>query len=112
MKQTHNSVLVISMTAMAALAHPRRFVGLDGTPCAAGAKAAGTNIFAADAGEQTPVDVLGVIPVEAGAAIAAGVQVQSDADGRAVALSDGVGNGWTLDAATGPGDIIRIARGI
>ena len=90
----------------------RRFVGFDGNVCAAGVKSLGTLAATTAAGEQAPVDSLGVILVEAAGAIALGAQVQSDADGRAVTLAGGVPNGWAMDAATAAGEIIRIARGI
>ena len=112
MKQTFHPVLTVSVTAAADLNDERRFVGVDGNLAAAGAKALGTNNAAFAAGEQASVDAIGVILVEAGGAMAAGVEVQSDADGRAIELNGGASNGWALDAATAAGDVIRIVRGI
>lgn len=112
MKKTFHPVLTVSITAVADLAHERRFVGFDGDTCAAGAKALGTLAATTDAGEQAPVDALGVILVEAGAAIALGSQVEADANGCAVVLAAGAPNGWAMDEATAAGEIIRIARGI
>ncbi len=82
------------------------------TTCAAGAKALGVAEYDADADTPAPANVLGVILVEAGAALAAGAEVQSDADGRAITKAAGVGNGFALDAAVAAGDVIRIVRGI
>jgi hypothetical protein len=80
--------------------------------CAAGAKAVGIAETDADPGEQASVTVLGVLIVEAGGAIAAGAEIQSDADGRAITKAAGIGNGYALDAAVAAGDIIRVVRGI
>ena len=46
------------------------------------------------------------------AAIAAGAEVQSDASGKAIPKAAGVANGIAWDAATAPGELIRIVRGI
>ena len=111
-KPTFHPLLTLTVIAGAAIAAERRFIGFDGNVTPEGAKALGTNPVTADAGEPMPVDSHGVILVEAGAAVALGVQVQSDADGRAVTLAGGASNGWAMDAATAAGDLIRIARGI
>ncbi|STJ83861.1 phage-like protein [Escherichia coli] len=64
-------------------------------------------------GDSTPVSVLGIIAVEAGAAVSRGVAVQSDAQARAVPQSgDGKSCGIALDEAGGEGDVIRILRGV
>ncbi|MBA1681509.1 capsid cement protein, partial [Escherichia coli] len=56
---------------------------------------------------------LGIIAVEAGAAVSRGVAVQSDAQARAVPQSgDGKSCGIALDEAGGEGDVIRILRGV
>ena len=109
--KTHMPLLVMSITAASAIAQ-RRFVGLDGDLCGAGAKALGVTEFAVDAGDQASVNALGVILIEAGGAIAAEAQVEVDAAGKAVTLDTGVSNGYALDAATADGDVIRIIRGI
>ncbi|MDH4869817.1 DUF2190 family protein [Pseudomonas sp. BN515] len=106
-----NVVLVASILALGALTR-QRFIGLDGNTCAAGAKAFGVAEYDSDAGNMAPGNVLGVILVEAGNAIAAGAEVQSDASGKAITKAAGVGNGYALDAATADGDVIRIVRGI
>ena len=112
MKQTFHPLLTLTVLATGAMANIRRFVGFDGAVCAAGAKALGTNSYTAVAGEHVGVDSHGVILVEAGAAIAVGAQVQSDATGRAITLAGGTANGWAMDAAAAAGEIIRIVRGI
>lgn len=110
--KTHQPILTASITATADLDHKHRFVGFNGAYAAAGARAFGTLEVETDAGQQAPVNVLGIVLVEAGAAIAAGAAVQSDASGRAITLAAGIENGVTLDAAAAAGDIIRIVRGI
>ena len=109
--KTHHPILITSITAAAALAQ-RQFVGLDGDVCGAGEKALGVAEYAADSGDQATVNAIGVILVEAGGAISAGAQVESDASGKAVTLSAGASNGYALDAAAADGDVIRIVRGI
>lgn len=109
--KTKQTVLTTSLLALVDL--PRhRFVGLDGGLCAAGAKSLGSVAADTEASNAAPVDVLGICLVSAGGAIAAGAEVESDAIGRAVTLATGKSNGIALDAATAPGDIIRIVRGI
>lgn len=112
MKPSFHPVLTLSITAAVDLDHPRRFIGFDGQPCAAGAKALGTLAAPTAAGEQAPVDALGVILVEAAGAIAAGAQVEADADGRAVTLGSGQANGWALDSVDAAGELLRVARGL
>lgn len=50
-----------------------------------------------------------VVPVEAGAAAAAGAQVQPDATGRAIALAAGVSCGIYLNSPTAAGQIAIVA---
>ncbi|MFB9160006.1 capsid cement protein [Chromobacterium violaceum] len=106
-----NVVLTMSVLAVTDL-QARRFVGLDGKTCGDGVKALGVVEVDTEADNMAPANVLGAILVEAGAAIAAGAEVQSDASGRAVAKAAGLPNGIALDAATAAGDVIRIVRGI
>lgn len=73
----------------------------------------------AAAGDVTPVSVLGIMAVEAGAAINRGQAVQSDANACAIpqtaATGDtaaGISAGIALDDATAAGEVIRILRGV
>lgn len=73
----------------------------------------------AAAGDVTPVNVLGIIVVEAGAAVTKGQNVQSDANGCAVPQTAAAGDtpagfsaGIALDEALAEGDVIRILRGV
>ncbi len=109
--KTQQVLLITSVLAAAALTE-RRFVGFDGNVCAAGAKALGVVDADTDADSPAPANVIGVILVEAGAAITAGAEVQSDASGKAIPKAAGVANGIAWDAATAPGELIRIVRGI
>ncbi len=109
--KTQHICLTTTILAAAALVR-NRFVGLTGSTCAAGAKALGIAQTNVDAGEQAPVAALGILIVEAGAAIAAGAEVESNATGQAITKATGVSNGFALDAATAAGDVIRVARGI
>jgi hypothetical protein len=52
----------------------------------------------------------GELLVEAGAAVAVGAEVESDAQGRAITRTAGVVAGVARDAAAGAGDYIRILR--
>ncbi|MGE1004208.1 capsid cement protein [Ralstonia solanacearum] len=109
--KTQQPTLTTSITATAALAR-FRFVGLTGAVCAAAAKALGTAETTADIGEQASVNVSGILLVEAAAVIAAGAEVESDANGKAITKAAGISNGFALDAAAAAGDVIRIVRGI
>lgn len=105
--------VILTTTVLAAAALSRfRFAGFDGNVCAAGSKALGVVEAGADAGEQAPVNTHGILLVEAGAAIAAGAEVESNAAGQAITKAAGVSNGFALDAAAAAGDVIRIVRGI
>ena len=110
--------LPLTVTASAALTQ-QRFVGADNAPCQAGAVALGVAEVDAAAGDVTPVNVLGIVAVEAGAAIAKGQNVQSDENACAVpqtaASGDtpaGISAGIALDEALAEGDVIRILRGV
>lgn len=109
--KTYQPILTTSITAAADLTI-NRFIGFDGNPCAAGAKAIGVAELEAAAGEQATANSLGVILVEAGGAIAPGDEVESDATARAVTLTSGKSNGFALDIALIAGDVIRILRGV
>lgn len=88
----------------AVLAH--RFVGVD-----LAAAGAGDNVFGVAAydgtDEATTVDTLGVVTVEAGAAVTAGALLESDASARAITNDTGAVVARAIDAATAAGDLIR-----
>ncbi|MEQ9905018.1 capsid cement protein [Pectobacterium aroidearum] len=112
MGATQQVILTTTVLATAALAQ-QRFVGADNAPCQAGAAALGVAEVDGATGDAVPVNVLGIVAVEAGAAVERGQSVQSDDKARAVLLTDaGVSNGIALDAALAEGDVIRILRGV
>ncbi|VAL08649.1 DUF2190 family protein [Enterobacter hormaechei] len=118
MSATQQVILITTVTAVAALTQ-QRFVGADNAPCQAGAVALGVAEVDAAAGDVTPVNVLGIIVVEAGAAITRGQNIQSDANACAVPQSAasgdtpaGISAGIALDDALAEGDVIRILRGV
>ena len=91
-----------------------RFVRADGTRiAAAGAAAIGVGrSHSTTNGELVPVAVAGIVPVEAGAAIALAngeVAVKSDATGRAIAQGgSGAILGRALAAASAAGDKVPV----
>lgn len=107
--QAEKILLTTSVAATTALAR-LRLVNFAGGTCGAGARAMGTANAAYDMGEQAGVNTHGELLVEAGAAIAVGAEVESDAQGRAVPKATGVTFGVARDAATAAGDIIRVLR--
>lgn len=107
--KTEKILLVLTVQATAAL--PRlRFVSFTGGVPAAGARTLGVAAVNADNGEQTPVNAQGELLVESGAAITVGAEVETDASGRAIPKTTGVGCGVARDAAAGAGEFIRILR--
>ena len=110
-KKLYKPLLIDSVTANENL-EQYRFVGFDGRHCAAGAKAYGVCDVSTEKDQYAPVGVLGIFLVEAASAITVGANVTSDANGKAVTVSENNAiNGIALDAASA-GDIIRIVRGI
>ena len=107
--KTEKILLTTSILAAAALLR-LRFVTYAGTVPAAGARTLGVAATQVDLGEQAPVNTHGELLVEAGGAIAAGAEVESDASGRAVTRTTGVVCGVARDAAPAAGEIIRILR--
>jgi hypothetical protein len=128
--------ITVSIPAAADLVK-NRFIGVDGNYCAANAKALGVSQTDTKQGQQCPVVTGGVKLVESGGAVAAGEEVVSDANGKAVAatafsvsvpaggtavtsdaaqpdLTEAGGvlpqalNGQALDAAAGAGELIRV----
>ena len=84
---TTQQVILITTVTAGGRTGTAAFVGADNTPCQAGAAALGVAEVDAVTGDSTPVNVLGIIAVEAGAAVSRGVPVQSDAQARAVPQS-------------------------
>lgn len=107
--KTEKILLAVTIAAAAALTR-FRFVDFTGNVASAGERPLGVATTDFDTGEQASVATHGEILVEAGAAIAAGAEVESDASGRAVTKTTGVAFGVARDAAAAAGDIIRVLR--
>ena len=107
--KTEKILLAVTIAAAAALTR-FRFVDFTGNVASAGERPLGVATTDFDTGEQASVATHGEILVEAGAAVAVGAEVESDASGRAVTKTTGVVFGVARDAATAAGDIIRVLR--
>ena len=107
--KTEKILLAVTIPAAAALTR-FRFVDFTGNVASAGERPLGVATTDFDTGEQASVATHGEILVEAGAAIAVGAEVESDASGRAVTKTTGVAFGVARDAAAAAGDIIRVLR--
>ena len=106
---TEKILMATTVLATSALAR-FRFANFAGATANATDAALGVPNANYDIGEQAGVATHGEILVEAGAAVAVGAQVQSDATGRAITLAAGVSAGRARDAAASAGDIIRVLR--
>ena len=103
--------ILLAVTIAAAVALSRfRFADYSGNVAGAGERVLGVPTTDFSVGEQASVATHGEILVEAGAAVAAGAEVESDASGRAVTKTTGIGFGVARDAATAAGEIIRVLR--
>lgn len=107
--KTEKILLAVTIAAAAALTR-FRFVDFTGNVASAGERPLGVATTDFDTGEQASVATHGEILVEAGAAVAVGAEVESDASGRAVTKTTGVAFGVARDAAAAAGDIIRVLR--
>lgn len=108
MSAQSESLLTLTITAIGAIASAR-FVTPAGAQAGADVNTFGVSRFAAAAGEKVSVDVLGTAVVEAGAAVAAGATVKSDASGRAIPwATSGAKVSMALEAATAAGQMIEV----
>lgn len=96
-----------------------RLVGFDGKTYKNTGVEFGVAEVAAKTGDSVPVNVIGIMAVEAGAAISVGQILKSDTEGRVVKETPPQDGslpfstvGVALDAATAAGEIIRMVRGI
>ncbi|MBN9411345.1 MAG: DUF2190 family protein [Burkholderiales bacterium] len=108
--QGNISLLTLTIAAAGALAEDR-FVTQAGAYPAAGGKSFGVTRTSASAeGDLVPCDVLGTAIVEAGAAFAKDADLQSDASGRAIALTVGAKHGVAraMQAATAAGQKVEV----
>lgn len=102
------SLLALSVLA-AGTVSAARFVTPGGAQAGADANTLGVSRFAAVAGERLTVDAYGTAVVEAGAAIAAGATVKSNATGQAITwASAGAKVAVALEAAAAAGQMIEV----
>ncbi len=102
------SIFTLTATAAGTIASAR-FVTPAGAQAGADANTLGVSQMAAVAGDKIAVDVIGTATVEAGAAIAAGATLKSDASGRAITwASSGAKVALALEAASGAGAFIEV----
>ena len=107
----YKPLLIDSIKATADI-EQNRFIGFDGNYCGTGAKALGVSEVPTENGQFAPVGVVGIFLVESGENLTAGDEVTSDAEGKAIKVSDNAKiNGYTLDTATA-GTLVRIVRGL
>lgn len=109
MQQTEKITGSTTIAATAALAR-FRFANFLGAQATAGQAVLGVPMAAFDLGEQAGVATDGEILVESGAAFAIGVELESDATGRAILRTTGAVAGRARDAAGAAGVFIRISR--
>ena len=108
MSAQSTSLLAVPIVATSAIA-ACRFVTPAGAQAGADANTLGVGRFAAALGEKDTVDVIETAVVEAGAAVAAGATLKSDASGRAITwASAGAKVALALDAATAAGQMIEV----
>lgn len=113
--ENNRSITLIPVTAAV---RQGRFVSIvtDGEvdETAAGVDAAGVAAEASEAGSQVAIPVVvldgGKTEVEGGAAVAAGVRVMSDSQGRAITATGATARvlGWSLNSVSAAGEILTI----
>ncbi len=102
------SLLALSVALTGTVA-ANRFVTPAGLQAGADANTLGVARYAGVSGEKITLDVIGTAVVEAGAAIAAGATLETDASGRAVTWATSGGKvGIALQAAAGAGAMIEV----
>jgi hypothetical protein len=104
-----SSISTLSVTAVAQGAiEANRFVTVDGMQAGDGEAILGVSQYEAKIGDAVAVDVICVRDMVAGAAIALGAEVQSNATGQPITKAAGQVAGRALTAAANPGDIVKI----
>lgn len=94
-----------------AVVERRRFVKINadekGVKAGAGEAVIGASMVDADVGEVLEI-ANGIVMVEAAAAIEAGTEVQSDADGKAIPVEEGSVAGIAMTNASGDGSLVAV----
>lgn len=110
---TQQVILATTVIAAGAVTQ-QRLVGYDGKTCAKGEKAFGVAEVDGIEGDVVPLNVLGIIAVEAGAAINPGDKLQSDDNGCVIPL-EATGKpeqvGVAITAAAAAGNTLRVMWG-
>ena len=101
------SILALSPIAQAVIAK-RRFATVMGAVPAAGAVNVGVNRTLTEIGKPMTLDLEGTAEVEAGAAIAAGAEVETTAAGKAITKDSGKRVGFAMAAAAEDGSVIEV----
>lgn len=108
MSQQSISLLTLTLTLTGTVG-VNRLVTPAGAQAGADAVCIGAARSAGVSGDKVAVDVRGTAIVEAGAAIAAGATLKSDASGRAITwVTSGAKIGFALEAATAAGQMIEV----
>lgn len=108
MSQQNISLLSLPVTLAGTVA-ANRFVTPGGAQAGADANTLGATRFGGVSGEKVTADVIGTAIVEAGAAIAAGATLKSDASGRAITwVTSGAKVAIALQAASAAGQMIEV----
>ena len=107
--QTEKILMATTIRAVTDLSR-FRFANFSGGIAGAGSRVMGVATTNFSAGEFASVSTHGELLVEAGAPIAVGAEIESDASGRAVTKDTGIAFGVSRDAASAAGDIIRVLR--
>lgn len=107
MAQTKQVVLTTTVKAAGKIV-ANRFVTFSAKQAKANEAVLGVAPYDTDEGDVAAVDVLGIALVEAGGEIAAGAEVDADAQGCAVTHASGKVAGTALTAAAAAGDVIRV----
>jgi hypothetical protein len=101
-------LLTLTVTASGAIA-TARFVTPAGAQAEAGVATLGVARTAAASAAKLPVDVLGTAIAEAGAAVAVGATLKTDANGKAITwVTSGAKVALALTAAAADGDLIEV----
>ena len=100
-------LLTLPVLLTAAVA-AQRFVTPTGAQAGAAANALGVSRTAGAIGERVPVDAIGTTVVQAGAAVAVGATIQSDANGKAITWASGARLAFALEAATAADQFIEV----
>ncbi|HGJ5880616.1 MULTISPECIES: capsid cement protein [Arsenophonus] len=115
---TQQVVLTTTMMAAEALIQ-HRLVGISGKVFKGSGAELGVAAVDGKTGDAVPVNVIGIMVVEAGGAVSAGEYVKADTEGRVIPespLDKGAlpvsTVGVALDSATAEGQLIRMVRGI